>query len=371
VNSKRKWSIVLICVLVLTFFQSVSAQPVRPLIVNEEKSKIWNKTTQQTWIYNEFVQKSRIERTFNAGDEIYFEFILKNIRDSSSIPRNYRIDLATNLQNPTWTFLDQKREDTTWSIWNIPSEHDMKEIKITLEGKIPEPVSEVTECHFDYVEELLGILEREIFVTINVTDGTQVIQELTTSELQLYATSEDLKNYVEETKRVTVNKSSSLFNKHFENGEETCAALSDLRGKIIALAEQGHPGWAYDISQSLKSFDESTETLVPTLPPIDCERCKEEECCPPCPTILYIIIGLVIGAVVGVFIGKVMGKTQGPYINLDDQIKKIDTIRKRIQEIREDESKRKIELIGPETELRDLGRRLESINADLNQNKSE
>jgi hypothetical protein len=73
----------------------------------------------------------------------------------------------------------------------------------------------------------------------------------------------------------------------------------------------------------------------------------------------------------GVFIGKVMGKTQGPYINLDDQIKKIDTIRKRIQEIREDESKRKIELIGPETELRDLGRRLESINADLNQSKSE
>lgn len=369
-KNKRKWSIVLICVLVLTLFQSVSAQPVRPLILEEKKSKIWNKTTQQNWIYLEFIQESRTERTFNAGDEIRFEFILRNTKDSNSIPRNYRIDLACNLQNPTWTFLDQQREDTIWSIWNIPSEHDMKEIKIALEGKIPEPVSEVKECHFDYVEELLGILEREIFVNINVTDGTQVIQELT-KDLKLFATSEDLKKYIIETNQVTVNKSRAHFNKHFENGEVTCEALSDLREKIIALAEQGHPGWAYDISQSLKSFDESTETLVPTLPPIDCERCKEEGCCPSCPVILYIIIGLVIGAIIGVFIGKVMGKTQGPYINLDDQIKKIDTVRKRIQEIREDESKRKIELIGPETELRDLGRRLESINADLNQSKSE
>jgi len=362
---KKKFSIGLFCVLLLALFHSAGAQQVRPLILIEEKTNIWNKTTQHTWTYAEFLSASSEERTFNTGNEFRFEFLLKNTNDSSSIPRNFRVDLATNLNNPTWTFLDTSKKDTTWTIWDKPSEHDMKELKIILEGYVPDPVSEVTEPYFQYVEELLGIQEREIFVTINVTDGTRVIQELT-NDFQLNATNTDLTSYVQDTKEVTIDRSSALFNEHFENGEETCAALSDLRAKIIELAEQGHPGWAYDISKCLQSFDESTETLVPTVPPIDCERC-EEECCAPCPSILYIIIGLIVGVVPGIFVGKIMGKTHGPYINLDDQIKKINTIRKRIQEIREDESKRKIELIGPETELRDLGRRLESINSDLNQ----
>ena len=360
-----KRNIVCIFLTAICFFSTISfvgsqQEKVRPLILDEQNTKIWNRETMQSWTYAEFVNLSEEERIFNAGEDFLFDIVLINTLGSSSIPIEYRINLYTSLDNPIWTYRDNTKKDNAWIIWNTSLEHNIREIRIKLEGKIPKPVWNVTEPHFEDME-LLGIVQRELYIQINVTDGVQTIQELTRN-LTLHATDENLKGYMEETKGVGLAQTNAKMNEAFEGSSSAVSKLSNLREKIIRLAEEGHPGWAYDLSQDLEAFDEAMGELEP-VPPPSCPPCPP---CPECPSpIIFVIIGLAIGVVSGLLIGRFMGGKKLVVPDLEDQIKKINNIRERIQEIREDESKRKIELLGPETELKDLSRRMDAIKSEL------
>jgi hypothetical protein len=338
------------------------------LILEKDASRVWNKTTQQVWTYTEFVKLPMEDRTFFAGDAFHFEFIIKNTGSAASIPPGYRIDLHTNLDNPIWTYRDKTKDDPEWTIWTTAEEHGMAKIEIELDGIIPEPVSEVKEPHFKDIEDLLGIVQRELFVRIYVRDGESTPQELT-NDLGLYATKENLKNFMEQIRNLTLGNTLETIDKTFENSENTLTHLSELKSTIVELAEQGHPGWAYDLSQILALLDESIKTLVPATN-CNCDTCKEQ-CDFSCPALFFVIIGLVIGVIAGVFIGKFIKTGEQPLPNFDDQIKKLENVRKRIQQVREDESKRKIELIGPETELKDVIRRMKAIDSDIGKIRTE
>jgi hypothetical protein len=322
----------------------------------------------QTWTYAEFTNLSEEQRIFNAGEDFTFDIVLINTLSASSIPPEYRINLFTSLDNPEWTYGDKPPEkDNAWIVWNTAAEHNIRQIRIKLEGKIPNPVWNVSEPHFEDTE-LLGIVQRELYIHINVTDGIQTIQELTRN-LALYATNENLKSYVEETKNTGLNNTNTKLSEAFDSSSSAISALSDLRERIIDLAENGHPGWAYDLSRDLKSFDESMKELMPrptpTCPPG--MRCQK-----PCPSpIIFVVIGLAVGIMSGIFVGKFVGGKKMIVPDLEDQIKKVENIRRRIQEIREDDTKRKIELLGPETELKEVGRRMETIDAELEKIRAE
>lgn len=342
--------------------QTAYAQPVRPLTLDCENSKIRNKTTEQVWTCAEFVLLADEERTYLAGHELRFEFVLVNTHSSASIPSDYRIDLSTNLDNPQWAYLDNRESDPEWEVWNTDAEHNLGTIRIELDGIVPQPVSEVTEPYFKGIEGLLGICKRDLFVRVDVRDKTRTIQELT-NDIRPRGTNEDLENNVRIVKETLLTDATDKIRETFKNPDATIQALVDLKEDTVELAEQGHPGWAYVISQDLRQFDVSMGTLMFKEPDIDCNECADT-CCS-CPWILFIAVGIGLGVLVGIFLGKVMTGKKVALPGLEDQIEKIEGVRKRIQEIREDDSKRKIELIGPESELKDIARRMESINSDL------
>lgn len=356
---KEVLCLALAAICLFLIFSFVGAQPVevRPLILDEQETKIWNMETMQSWTYAEFVSLSEEDRTFNAGEDFTFDIVLINTLGSSSIPPEYRINLYASLDNPVWTYRDTTKRDVGWIVWNTAVEHDIQKIEIKLNGEIPDPVWNVTEPHFEGME-LQGLVQRELYIQINVTDGTQTIQELT-KHLKLLATNEDLKNYVEETKNTGITNTSAKLNEAFDGSSNALSALSNLRERIIDLAEEGHPGWAYDLSQDLKSFDESMGRITVK----ECPVTTVEVTKPPSP--FFIVIGLAIGIVGGVLAGRFTGGKKLGVPDLADQIKKVEDVRKRIQEIREDDTKRKIELIGPETELKEVSRRMESINSEF------
>jgi hypothetical protein len=348
----HKKAYICFCILFFSLFCTVQSQQVLPLEIDKNKSQVWNKTTGETWKYSEFIALSKEERTFPEGHKFHFEFVIKNSYDSSSIPPDYRIDLTTNLSDPTWTYLGDEIEDPKATIWDTTEEHNSTEFTIELDAKIPQPVSEVTEPHFEDIKKLQGLVRRELFIRIDVRDTDETIQELT-NDMKLYSTRKDLEQYMEQVKKLTLVRTEKKFNEEFENSENTIKELSTLRETIVLLAEQGHPGWAYDLSQNLMSFDESMGHL------------KHES--NGCPWLFLVIIGLMIGAVSGVFLGaKFMRSTQPSLPNLEEQIAKIESVRGRIQEIREKDDKRKIELIGPESELKDISRRMKTIQTEIN-----
>lgn len=352
--------VILTAICFFSLFNFVGAPDVRPLTLDEEKTRIWNKETMQSWTYDKFVGLSKEERIFNAGEDFLFDFFLTNTLSSTSIPPEYRINLFTSLDNPVWTYRDTTKRDNAWIIWNTAGEHNIREIEIKLEGKIPDPVWNVTEPHFEDME-LLGIVQRELYIQINVTDGERTIQELT-RDVTFYATDETLKQYVEETRNVGLSETNAKLSEALEGSSGAVSALSTLRERIIDLAEKGHPGWAYDLSQDLKSFDESIGDAEPILKTVIVTKP---------PSLVFIIIGLGIGAVTGVLVGRLIKGRKQVIPDLESQIKKVESIRQRIQDIREDESKRKIELIGPETELKELSRRMESIQSAFDKMKVE
>lgn len=335
----------------LSFSYFVQCQQVLPLEIDKDKSQVWNKSTGKTWNYSEFIDLIREKRTFPEGDKFHFEFVIKNSHESSSIPPDYRIDLDTNLSDPTWTYLGNEIEDPKATIWDVAEEHNMREFIIELDAKIPQPVSEVTEPHFEDIKKLQGLVRRELFIRLDVRDTKGTIQELA-NDMKLYSTRNDLEQYMEQVKTVSLIRTEEKLKKEFENSDDTIQALSTLKGTIVLLAEQGHPGWAYDLSQNLMSLDASIEQLKHTGNG--------------CPWLFLIVIGLMGGAACGAFVGgKFMGSSSPSLPDLEEQINKIESVRERIQKIRENDDKRKIELIGPESELKDISRRMKTVQNEI------
>jgi len=249
-----------------------------------------------------------------------------DIQVQGTIYDTYFLELSSELSNIKWnTKPDEAKPDTLWSdfsgttyLWMPPS-HGISQMTISLEGVIPQPV---TEESFDVVGATVKrTLIKDIPVqitSIKVKDSTSTFtyaedpqkfvgrSDMKSNVFVARATSTNSK--IIETKEMINEMNQALSNlgesiatfKGEEKIEKALIAQYESEKKDAKIIEElfsaGYPDIASEMAKGIKEDVEETNRLVTLLP------AKEEE---EGSGILWIvgIIGLIIGIFFGLFLG--------------------------------------------------------------------
>jgi hypothetical protein len=256
-----------------------------------------------------------------AGSQVDLQV---GIQLRGSVKNTHFVELSSELQDISWDATpNNAKPDTLWSdfsgttyLWMPPS-HGISQMTISLEGVIPQPV---TEESFDVAG---ATVKRTLIKDIPV----QILNVKVKDSTSTFTYAEDPQKFVGRvtiTSNVFVATSMSTNSKIIETKEkinEMNRALSDLRNSIGGLSDdettksliaqyeaekkiaetveilfiEGYPDIASKIADDVKEDILKTKTLVDTFPVPD----KEDGGVP----WWYVIIGAVIGVIGGIVIG--------------------------------------------------------------------
>lgn len=201
------------------------------------------------------------------GNKLEFHIYVNKV-EKTPILDEYVLKLETNLENPQWKFGDELRNSAEWIVWKGKEEHESAIPKVILSGEVPKPIKKVKEPGFPY--DLDGIGKRDAYVKLTVgttSDGATleaIIQKLEPS-MEFFSTSEEIQS------------AKSTIDENLEEARANIGEETDLERDIRDLYEEGHPGWASQLSEHYKA-------------PVVAERQ---------PLGLYIVLALILGLLLG------------------------------------------------------------------------
>ena len=212
--------------------------------------------------YTDFLDTDQFE-----GNKLEFHIYVNKV-EKTPILDEYVLKLETNLENPQWKFGDELRSSAEWIVWKGKEEHESAIPKVILSGEVPKPIKKVKDPGFPY--DLDGIGKRHAYVKLTVgttSDGATletIIQKLEPS-MEFFSTSEEIQS------------AKSTIDKNLEEARANIGEETDLERDIRDLYEEGHPGWASQLSEHYKA-------------PVVAERQ---------PLGLYIVLALILGLLLG------------------------------------------------------------------------
>jgi len=261
-SMKRLFYILLV---VLTFgllFLSVGiASALDVLRLDEEKSYVLNLETGSKTSYTTFLESEQLE-----GNRLEF-WIYVSRTENPALP-DYVLELRTDMDNPEWKFGDVFSHSANWVVWKGEEEHEFPiPSPIILSADVPKPIRPVKEPGFESYD-LKGISKEVVEVKLTVgkmrDENITYIQELTPS-MKFFSTSEEIQNAKHEMEE----------NFTYARGK---IDGTDLEEAIRELYEEGHPGWASELSEHYKKLSVAAE---------------------PPPLALYALLSVIVGLILG------------------------------------------------------------------------
>lgn len=275
------------------------------------------------------MEKQKIEA------HIKFKKIASNPRDT------YVLKMETDLTNPQWQFMiDEKIVDFSdkgeWETWKSQY-HGVNYFEIIITGYVPQPSVEIEEPKFEkkgYTGKGPGLIKRKI-ARFKVIDE-KIITQQEFVEYSVTPTNDDVKRYLNEI-NTNLNTSLSL-------PEEYSELLRDMRQNILKLSNEGHIGWALEMSKSFEGMVNKLNTII-IIPR------KESN------TVLI----AVITALIAVCIGFIAGRKIGQGRDMPD----IGVIKKECDNLKQNSDLLQLIDISNLTDVGDQGVKLEQIKRDI------
>jgi len=233
------------------------------LKLDEDTSYVLNLETGSKQTYVDFLDSKQFE-----GDRLEFNIYVG--KTGNPILDDYVLVLRTDLDNPEWKFGDDIYHSASVFVWKGAEAHEALVPKIVLSGDVPKPIrTNIKEPGFEAYD-LWGIGEKDVYVELTVgttTDGTTldtIIQKLEPS-MTFFSTTEDIQDAQSEME---------------QNLEEARGKIggTDLEEDIRRLSEEGHPGWASQLSEHYNELSVAAE---------------------PPPLTLYVILSVLVGLILG------------------------------------------------------------------------
>ncbi len=232
------------------------------LRLDEENSYVLNLETGSKLRYVEFLDSKQFE-----GDRLEFHIYVS--KTGNPILDDYVLELRTNMENPEWKFGDNFSHSANWIVWKGKEEHERMVPTVILSGDVPKPIRKVKEPGFEAYD-IYGIGEGEVYVELTVgtsKDGRtleRIIQKLEPS-MKFFSTNKEIQDAKTE------------MDKNLEEARGKIGG-TDLEEDIRKLYEEGHPGWASELSEHYKKLSVAAE---------------------PPPLSLYIILAVILGLILG------------------------------------------------------------------------
>jgi hypothetical protein len=262
-NERR---LVLLAVLSCTLFvvaTGLAAAQQDVLKLDEGTSYVLNLETGSKQTYVGFLSSKQFE-----GDRLEFNIYVS--KTGNPILDDYVLELRTNLDNPEWKFGDEIYHAANVLVWKGGEAHEALVPTIVLSGEVPKPIrTNIKEPGFEAYD-LWGIGEKGVYVELTVgttKDGATlatIIQKLEPS-MAFSSTTEKIQDAQSEIA---------------QNLDEARGKLgeTDLEEDIRRLAEEGHPGWASQLSAHYKALSVQAE---------------------PPPLTLYVLLAVLLGLIIG------------------------------------------------------------------------
>jgi hypothetical protein len=233
------------------------------LKLDEDTSYVLNLETGSKQTYVGFLDSKQYE-----GDRLEFNIYVG--KTGNPILDDYVLELRTNLDNPEWKVGDDIYHAATVLVWKGAEAHAALVPKIVLSGDVPKPIrTNIKEPGFETYD-IRGIGEIGVYVELTVgttSDGSTlstIIQKLEPS-MTFLSTTEDIQDAQSEME---------------QNLAEARGKIggTDLEEDIRSLSEEGHPGWASQLSAHYNELSVAAE---------------------PPPITLYVILSVLVGLIVG------------------------------------------------------------------------
>jgi hypothetical protein len=237
------------------------------LRLDVDKSYVINLDTGGTkTFYREFLNTEQLE-----GHTLEFHIYVDKV-EKAPILDEYVLKLETNLEGPPeWKFgVEPAHRSAEWIVWKGKEEHEPPLGQIILTGEVPKPIIPVEEPGFEAYKETKGIGRREVYVKLTVgttRDGATletIIQPL-----------EPAMTFSSTTEKIQDAQSEIAQNLDEARGK---IGSTDLEEDIRRLAEEGHPGWASQLSAHYKALSVQAE---------------------PPPLTLYVLLAVLLGLIIG------------------------------------------------------------------------
>jgi len=234
------------------------------LRLDEDDSYIlnWDAGMNKTY-YANFLDSKQFE-----GDKLEFNIYVR--KTGSPILDDYVLELRTNMEDPEWKFgTEPPYHSANVIVWKGKEEHEYERMKILLTGEVPKPIRKVKEPGFEAYD-IYGIGEGEVYVELTVgtsKDGKtleRIIQKLEPS-MEFLSTNKEIQD------------AEDKIDKNLEEARGKIGG-TDLEEDIRKLYEEGHPGWASELSEHYKKLSVAAE---------------------PPPLTLYIILAVILGLILG------------------------------------------------------------------------
>lgn len=328
--------VVLSFALLFLFVGIASAQDV--LRLDEDESYVLNLETGSKQTYEVFLNSDQFE-----GTRLEFNIYVSKI-EKVHILDEYVLKLETNMENPEWKFGDDIYHSAEVIVWKGKEEHELMVPKVILSGEVPKPIKTVEEPGFKAYKEIDGIGKREVYLKLTVgttKDGATletIVQPLEPA-MEFYSTNEGIQQAKSEMD---------------DNLEEARSKIgpTGLEEEIRKLYEEGHPGWASELSEHYKALSVAAE---------------------PPPLTLYVLLSVMLGLMFGsVFVYVYVSRGGGKGVDVSQISAELDDTSGKI-----DEKSSSINAISTkfarseDDEKRSAARELIKIRASLNELSSE
>jgi hypothetical protein len=248
-NERR---LVLLAVLSCTLFvvaTGLAAAQQDVLKLDEGTSYVLNLETGSKQTYVGFLSSKQFE-----GDRLEFNIYVS--KTGNPILDDYVLELRTNLDNPEWKFGDEIYHAANVLVWKGKDAHD------ALVTNIKEPGFEAYDIR--------GI--GEIGVYVELTVGTTKDGATLATIIQKLEPSMAFDSTTEKIQEAQSEIAQNLDEARGKLGE------TDLEEDIRRLGEEGHPGWASQLSAHYKTLSVQAE---------------------PPPLTLYVLLAVLLGLVIG------------------------------------------------------------------------
>jgi len=271
---KRIFVVFMLCLFtVMPLF--AQEKSIHPLEIDIYRSYAVDVTVGQRYEWSQ-LEEGNIK--LETGHQIEFFFTIN--RRPVLIPEEYVLELSTDMDNAKWQY--EMREPVKASktyVWETPYEHEKAYFEVQLTAFVPKTIDKVKEPGFqrpeveeDYV--LDGIKVKTCSVKLAVyksygPDGpgdfdstvAEITYQATNQRINQFVTeinqnlaTDDLEDWDEKSER-------NKFKEYKKEADKALSSIEDMANEIRNLSEEGHPGWALNLSRKFKDVVRNLQKL--------------------------------------------------------------------------------------------------------------